>query len=99
MDNPDVWKVCALCRHCHPTDSGREIPELIDSEYIVFRCDYYEEFTREDYLMIPVDEEIDTEPIRVCPHWEAIEEGDDDLDEDHDEDHDDSADDGTDESE
>ncbi len=77
--NPDIWKVCALCRHCRTVETGREIPELIDSEYIVFSCDYYETFTREDYLMIPADEEINTEKPRVCPHWEPCDEAADDF--------------------
>ena len=25
--NPDIWKVCALCRHCRTVETGREIPE------------------------------------------------------------------------
>ena len=71
-DISDVWKICALCSHCHSEETGREIPELIDSEFIVFHCDYYDARTREDYLMIPVDTEINTSSNIPCPHWEPV---------------------------
>lgn len=78
-DNPDVWKVCALCRHCKKIDEGREIPELVDSEYMTFYCEELEIMTRDDYLMAPVDEEIDSENPRVCPYWEPYPQEDEDL--------------------
>ncbi len=71
VDVDDVWKICATCRFLEVEEQEREIPELIDTEYAVFRCSKVRARQREYFLLEPVDKVIDTEEHRVCPYWEA----------------------------
>jgi hypothetical protein len=64
------WKICALCRHLEVVEQGREFPRIADTEYLVFRCRVLGWTTREDYLMAPVEKEIQEPRPFDCPHWE-----------------------------
>ena len=70
--NDDIWKVCATCRHCKIVGRGQEIPHIAESEFIEYYCDKRQVSAREEYLMHPVDEEINSETPNVCPDWEAL---------------------------
>jgi hypothetical protein len=44
-------RICALCRHLQLTESGREFPAIVDTEFAVFSCKIFGWSTRENYLM------------------------------------------------
>ncbi|MEW6283972.1 MAG: hypothetical protein AB1758_35495 [Candidatus Eremiobacterota bacterium] len=65
------WRICALCRNLEVVEQGREFPQIADTEFMVFRCRVFGWTSREDYLMQPSPEAIDTEEKPFdCPRWE-----------------------------
>jgi len=67
----DAFRICATCRHLEVLEQGRAFPQIVDTEFMRFRCAVLGISGREDYLMAPVEETLPTDPPATCPHWTA----------------------------
>ncbi len=62
--------LCITCRHFIPEERGFEFENILDTEYISFRCDIFGSKQKEYFLMAPTEEEIVTPEKNVCEFWE-----------------------------
>jgi len=69
-----VIKSCANCRYLNLIDKGYEFKNILDSEYLVFRCSMRDWTVREDYLMKSPGEQLELSSSEsrntMCPFWE-----------------------------
>ena len=62
--------ICATCKHFIVTDSGREFEQIIDTEFMEFHCNIFDQKTKEFFLMSNFNDNLEKEEKNMCEFWE-----------------------------
>lgn len=65
-------KSCANCRNFDLLEQGYDFPNILDTEYCVFRCKVADKQKKESFLMKTASVLVlqKEDPNKVCPFWE-----------------------------
>jgi len=66
--------LCITCKYFLLQDHGREFENIIDTEYMQFKCSIYGETTEKEYYLMQPPKEIETietvPETKICEFWE-----------------------------